>query len=315
MRYRSLVIYLLVLGLLCAAVITSARAFGRQGAYLAQFYMLTPAAAALITRSLFHEHRFKDAALRFGRLENNIKYWLFSLGIVAAYFAAYTAVGAATWDLTGGVFLRNLSEQFASAGQDMTAAVPPGFTPQTMLLVYFVGGLTLFNILPGLITGFGEEFGHRGLMFPLLYSMRPWVGFIIGGLIWFAWHLPLALVVPSVADSQTPTMSFINAVTLAIGAIFTHVYLAYVYVRSSSIFVVSLAHITLNNASAALGYFVALQDQLRANLATALVMMLVVGFLQARGHLRVFRDVLGPPSAAQTTLASEDRSRDHGNVA
>jgi hypothetical protein len=35
-----------------------------------------------------------------------------------------------------------------------------------MLMIYFVGGLTIFNLVPGIITGFGEEFGHRGFMFP-----------------------------------------------------------------------------------------------------------------------------------------------------
>lgn len=47
--------------------------------------------------------------------------------------------------------------------------------PQMMLLLYFIGGLTVFNILPGVITGFGEEFGWRGLMFPLMYRIRPWL--------------------------------------------------------------------------------------------------------------------------------------------
>ena len=35
----------------------------------------------------------------------------------------------------------------------------------TLLCAGFViGGLTVFNILPGIINGFGEEFGHRGFV-------------------------------------------------------------------------------------------------------------------------------------------------------
>jgi membrane protease YdiL (CAAX protease family) len=65
-----------------------------------------------------------------------------------------------------------------------------------MLLIFFFRGLTIFNILPGIITGFGEEFGHRGFMFLLLYKIKPWVGFVGEGLIWYIWHLPLTLVIP-----------------------------------------------------------------------------------------------------------------------
>jgi membrane protease YdiL (CAAX protease family) len=41
--------------------------------------------------------------------------------------------------------------------------------------------------------------GWRGLLLPRLYAIRPWVAFVIGGLIWYAWHLPLNLVIPQEA--------------------------------------------------------------------------------------------------------------------
>ena len=289
MKYRPLVLYLLLLALLCTAVVVGARMLGRQGAYLAQLYMLTPAVAALIARFSFYPPRFRDANLRFGRAVDYLKYWLISLAIVALYFAAYTLLGAVSWDFTGSIFLDRLSEQFAAAGQDMSASLPPGFTPQMMLLVYAIGGLTVFNILPGLITGLGEEFGHRGFMFPLLYQIKPWAGFIIGGLIWFAWHLPIALMVP---PTQPPPFweGFVNALVLAVGSICTFIYLAYVYIRSRSIFVVSIAHIALNNASMSLSYFTVLRDQFLGNLGTVLVMALLILVLYLRGEFRVFRE-------------------------
>lgn len=286
MHSRSLAIYFAILTFLCTAVIVGALELGKNGAYLAQVYMLTPALAALITRLFFYPPRFSDAALRFGRLGDYVRYWLFSLGIVVLFSSTYTVLGAVHWDFTGNVFLARLAGQFAAAGQDMTASLPPGFTAQTMLLVYFIGGLTVFNILPGLITGFGEEFGHRGFMFPLLFRIRPWVGLIIGGLIWFAWHLPLALVVPQTQAAQTAPL--LNFVVLAIGSICTFIYLAYVYVRTQSIFVVSIAHIAINNAAQSMSYFAELRDQLLANIGTTLVMLLIVLLLHVRGELKVF---------------------------
>ena len=266
---------------------------GRQGAYLAQFYMLTPAVAALITRLFFYKPRFTDAGLRLGRLADYFKYWLISLGIVALFYASYTLLGAIAWDPSGNIFLARLAEQFAAVGQDMNAALPPGFTPHMMLLVYLIGGLTVFNVLPGLVTGFGEEFGHRGLMFPLLYQISPWIAFVIGGLIWFAWHLPLSLVVPQAQPMPPLWQGILNGIVLAIGSICTFIYLAYVYIRSGSIFVVSIAHIAMNNASMALSYFAIIHDQLLANLGTVMVMVLVVAVLYARRELGIFQEYFG----------------------
>jgi membrane protease YdiL (CAAX protease family) len=173
----SLAIYFAVLIVLCTAFIVGMRVLGQQGVYLAQAYMMTPALAAIVTRLFFYKPRFADANLRFGRIKDYLRFWLISIGITALSYVFFTVLGGISWDFTGQVFLDRLAQQFAAAGQDMSASLPPGLTPQMMLMIYFIGGLTVFNILPGVITGFGEEFGHRGFMFPLLYRIKPWVGY------------------------------------------------------------------------------------------------------------------------------------------
>lgn len=287
MENKSLAVYFIILFVLCTAVIVGARMLGQQGAYLAQGYMLTPAIAAILTRLFFYPPRFKDANLRFGRITDYLKFWLLSLGIMALSFAGYTLLGAISWDFTGNVFLERLAEQFAAAGQDMNATLPAGFTPQMMLMLYFIGGLTIFNIIPGIITGFGEEFGHRGFMFPLLYRIRPWVGLVIGGLIWYAWHLPLALVIPQPVEYPL-WQTLLNLVILAIGSIATFTYLAYAYVKSESVFVTSIAHIAMNNAAASFSYFAIVQNQLLANFGTTLTMIIVVAILYYKKELDTF---------------------------
>lgn len=286
-RRVSLVIYFMVLSVLCAAIIVSAKMLGRQGAYLAQVYMLTPAFAAIITRAFFYEPRFKDANLRLGRIRDYIKFWAFSLGIIGVWYVVFTILGIIHWDFTGKVFLEKLAKQLAEMGQDINETLPPGFTPQMMLMIYFVGGLTIFNIFPGIITGFGEEFGHRGFMFPLLYQIRPWVGLVVGGLIWYAWHLPLTLVIPHPLEYPL-WQTLLNIVISAIGSIFTFIYLAYIYVKSESVFVTSIAHITMNNAAASLSYFAIIRDQMLVNLGLILIMMVVVAILHHKKELDVF---------------------------
>jgi membrane protease YdiL (CAAX protease family) len=288
MHTKSLIAYFIILIALCAGVVVGARALGQQGMYLAQVYMLTPALAALITRLFFYPPRFRDAYLRLGRLRDYFKFWGISLAITALSYVIFTLLGSIRWDLTGQAFLSRLAEQFAAAGQDIND-LPQGMTPQLMLLVYAIGGLTVFNILPGLITGFGEEFGHRGFMFPQLYKIRPWVGFIIGGLIWFAWHLPVALMLPQ-AQPMPPGEYLLNFIVLAIGSLCTFIYLAWAFVKSRSIWVAALAHIVINNAAQSFSYFVVVQSQLLANLGLTLTMMIVAAILYFRKELEVFPD-------------------------
>ncbi len=278
MKNKSLLAYFVILVLLCVGFVFGARRLGPQGAYLANAYMLTPALAAILTRAFFYRPHFKDAGLRFGKWRDYLRFWLYSLAITALSFALYTLFGAIRWDLSGRSFLDLLARQFAAAGQDINASLPPGMTPQMMLWLYFIGGLTVFNILPGVVTGFGEEFGHRGFMYPLLFPKRPWLGLVVGGALWYAWHLPLLLLVP--AGPPLPLwQAVIDQLGAVAGAICTHAYLCYVYTKSGSIFVPSIAHIALNNAARSLSYFVVLQSQLAANLAQNLVFVIIVVIL------------------------------------
>jgi membrane protease YdiL (CAAX protease family) len=290
MKHKSLIAFLALVAALSLGYVGLLKALGQAGRYLAQGYMLIPALSAVITRAFFDERGFADANLRLGRTKDYVWFWLFSLAITVLYFAVYTLLGAGEWDLSGETFLQNLSEQLAATGQDITEGLPPGWMPQTMLLVFFVGGLTVFNVLPGIITGLGEEFGWRGLMFPRLYGVRPWAAFVAGGLIWYVWHLPLALVVTVPQQlQQTPSERLALIVPIALGAVATHTYFAYAYVKTRSIWVASLAHITLNNASASLGYIFVIENAFLANLGTVLVMIMVIGVLWATGRFEVFR--------------------------
>jgi len=275
---KSLVIYFVILSALCFGFIFGAKALGQKGAFLAQGYMLTPAIAAILTRLFFYPLKFKDANLTVGKFRDYAKFWVISLGITMLSYVFFTAFGAITWDFSGEVFIARLTGQFAAAGQNIHDNLPQGFTPKTMLMLFFIGGLTFLNILPGMITGFGEEFGHRGFMFPLLYKIRPWVGLFIGGLIWYAWHLPLALVIPKTVDYPL-WQDICNFFILGIGGVCTFIYLSYVYVKSKSVFVTSISHIVMNNSAASFSYFAIIQNQVLANAALCLTMLIVVAIL------------------------------------
>ena len=289
-------VYLALLAALSGGVVAAMLLAGEQAGHLAQGYMLLPAVAALVVWAGPGRRRLARPGWRPCRWRDLATAWLASLAISAAVFAAYTVAGIGRWDPTGQAFIARLEAQLAAVGQDLATATPPGMTPQAMVWLFALGGLTVFNVLPGLVTGLGEEVGWRGLVFPQLSRIRVWVGIVVGGLLWFAWHLPLLLVVPQTGDAGP---AWLLLPLLALGSICTHTYLAYVYVRSRSILAAALAHITLNNAQASFAYFFVVEDLWTANVALVVVMALVVAGLAVTGRLGVFTSVVEPAPAAQ----------------
>lgn len=281
-KHKPLITYLIIVAILSGGFILSMKLQGQKGFYLAQFYMMAPAISAIITRLFFYKREFKDANLKFGKLKNWLKFWMISLGVTFLSMLLMTLLGSIKWDLSGNTFLELLSKQ-----TDINN-LPVGITPQTMLLIYFIGGLTIFNIF-GIITGFGEEFGWRGFMFPQLYKIKPWIGFIIGGIIWFAWHIPLRFIFPE-TQIFTPSEQIINYIVIVIGSIASFAFLAYIYIKTESIFIASFSHIVLNNSARSFSYFLTVKDQLMANIGTVFTSVLVVAILYSIGEFKVFKN-------------------------
>jgi len=290
MKHKTLFSYLSIVIILSAAFIFVVKLLGQQGHFLVGLYMLVPAIAAIITRIFFHDKKFKDANLKLGKLKHWLFFWAIAIGITSLSYAIFTMLGAISWDFSGQTFLSQLSEseQMAPFGQEMTE-LPEGMTPFMMLILFAIGGLTVFSIMPGIIMGFGEEFGWRGLMFPALYKIKPWVAFIIGGLIWYAWHIPLGIVLPQ-AESFSILQSVFNYLFLGIGTICNFIFLAYVYTKTESIWITSFTHIVLNNSAISFSYFASVTDKFMANLGLMITMLIVVGVLYFKKEFIIFKE-------------------------
>jgi membrane protease YdiL (CAAX protease family) len=285
MKKKPLTAYFSLIIFLSASFIIGMKVMGKSGYYLAGFYMFGPAIAAIISRLFFYENKFKDAHLGFGRLRDYLRFWGITIGIIVLSYLMFTLFGSVSWDFSGDTFLVQLEEQMTLSGQDIND-LPAGLTPKMMLIIFFVGGLTIFNV-PLILIGFGEEFGWRGFMFPQLYQIRPWIGFVLGGLLWFAWHIPLFFIMPNTVDF-TPWQHMLNAVILALGTICTFVFFAFVYVRSGSIWIASFVHAVFNNGSRSFSYLAKVEDQIMANLALTVTMAIIVGIMYIRKDFKVF---------------------------
>lgn len=283
MTIRPLIAYFTLLTVISGGIILTISVLGQKGLYFAQFYMMAPAIAAIITRLFFYDKKFSDAYLTLGQGKHWLQFWLISVILAATSYLFYTLFGAVTWDPSGQAFLDKLADQFSQAGQKMEDTLPKGFTPHNMLTLFVIGNFTIFNILPGLITGMGEELGHRGIMFKLIAEKNLKTALIVGGIVWFLWHLPLGFVMP-VKYTFTNFEIAANVLVQTIGSICTHTWLAYVLIKTKSIWITALAHITFNNVSTALSFFVTIENQTVANIGLVLTMLIAVmiGFWKFR---------------------------------
>jgi len=126
-------------------------------------------------------------------------------------------------------------------------------------------------------------------MFPLLHKINPKTSLIIGGLIWFLWHMPLTLLAPA-PDKIPGLIQAARILALAAGSVATFIVLAYAFVKSGSIWVPSLFHIVLNNSNRGLSYWVEVKNQAMADICLGIIMTAVVIIMACTGLLRIFKD-------------------------
>ncbi len=282
---RGLWVYFGVLAAVCGPFTWAALALGATANLAAAAYMITPAVAATIARGFFHGARFRDAALRPGPLGLYAWVWLAGVGLVLVQFCAFLASGVVSLELTGQGFLEQIDRAMPGGSAKLLEQLPQGMTLPGMLALYTLGGLTVFNV-PGVLLGFGEEFGWRGYLFPALYRLGPRIAFVGGGLIWYAWHLPLALLGPR--PEELRWLVAVHALVLACGAVATFVLFAWLFVRGGSVWVPSFFHAVMNNASRALSYWVRVEHQLAADAVLTLVMVAAVVVLWRGGRFADF---------------------------
>ncbi|MBL1077287.1 CPBP family intramembrane metalloprotease [Nocardia sp. 2] len=169
---------------------------------------MAPAMAAVVVRRWVTGEGFADSgsALRFR--ENRRWFaaaWLGPVGLTAASFAV--AVAAGVWHVDWGV---------------------PALGLLPVLLIAVIVLMPIY---------WGEEFGWTSYLRPRLFPGRPLASVVATGLIWAVWHFPLAFV------------GYVHFGNTAVGlAIWTvsflgqEVILAWLYLRSGSIWTASLAH-------------------------------------------------------------------------
>lgn len=146
---------------------------------------------------------------------------------------------------------------------------------------------------------FGEEYGWRGFLQPLLQKrFGPISGVLLLGVLWGLWHLPINLFYYA---PDTPLQSIlaqqITCITLS-------VFFAFAYQKTQNIWVPVLMHYFNNNMVAVIADASAIQDQVITWPALLIALLSAAVFYLPFLLSRVFRD----PSCAAPLLPGEEEA-------
>jgi uncharacterized protein len=116
--------------------------------------------------------------------------------------------------------------------------------PHWLLISYAFVFITIINLLPAMLLSLGEEIGWRGFLVP---ELTDWIGLrgaaVLSGVIWACWHLPGVL---SGGYGATGTPKGYQVACFATMVVSTAVALAWLRMKSGSIWPVAIAHATHN---------------------------------------------------------------------
>ena len=152
------------------------------GQYTVAAVMWAPALATVLTVKFVTHEGFGIADLRFGPWRPYVTSGLLIPGCFVIIYALtwMLGLGQPDWSLS---YFRSL---YAASGRD----APPMPSLVVVWTAIFLAALVLAPFVNGLF-GFGEELGWRGYLLPKLLPLGKLRAYIVLGIIWGLWHLPL----------------------------------------------------------------------------------------------------------------------------
>lgn len=147
-------------------------------------------------------------------------------------------------------------DSFKLGFEAITAMLPAGLkgvydqiNPLPFVIVMTILSLTVIPISQ-IIPSLGEEAGWRGVMYPFLKNkFGKTAGRIFGGALWGIWHWPLLLIGGYFYGRQYIGYPVLGPVTICIALIVFGIIIDYLYEKTHSIWVASIAHAAMNAAS------------------------------------------------------------------
>lgn len=203
------------------------------GQYIVAVVMWVPALGAFLTVKFISKEPISVLRLKLGKIKPYIILWLEIPLLVALIYLISWQLGFVKLDLEMKGFMKLLS----SYGQNVDMPFPPIYMA---LLLFFV---SLF-ISPWMNTFFalGEEIGWRGFLMPRLMSLGKTKAYLILGVIWGLWHLPLIIIGFNYPDTPMLGIAMMCIFTTSIGFIMNDIVL-----KNESTLLAGWAHGLINS--------------------------------------------------------------------
>jgi membrane protease YdiL (CAAX protease family) len=189
-----------------------------------------PAIASLVVRKWVTHEGFGDAGLKL-HLRENRRWYLIALLLPLVVVGVLTLLAVVT----------GLGQPDFTFERAMQALVPGSAASIPLYLVFFIPFELLFTSIIAAPLLWGEEFGWRGYLQTRLFTGRPLLAAIATGLIWGVWHYPLNL-----RGYNFPGHPLLGLVVFPIGTVLVSIIFGWLFQRSGSIWVTSLAHAATN---------------------------------------------------------------------
>lgn len=207
---------------------------------LLSFSLFVPAISALLTRLITREGVRGQNLYLDPNTKGNGKYYLFSwFGVVGLSFAGsivYYIMYPAHFDFDFGY----VAAVYEAAGQVMTREE----VRQTVLLEY-LSGIFIAPIF-SLLTCFGEEWGFRGYLLPMLlkkFKVIPTL--FISGIIWGLWNIPLVVMGYNYGEEYAG-YPYAGILAMCLYCIVMGIVFSFLCIRTGSCIPAIIAHAALN---------------------------------------------------------------------
>ncbi|MBO7424647.1 MAG: CPBP family intramembrane metalloprotease [Clostridiales bacterium] len=200
--------------------------------------VMIPLIAVIISGAGFKKLGFKPKKFRFVPLALVGPQILVWIGM-AIYFAFDPDLFKISYD---GIISQLPSE--IKAGFD-----PSVLSPEILFVEMIVLSLTALPISQ-LLPSLGEEAGWRGVLYPFLKDLLgTTLGRIVGGILWGIWHWPLIYIGSYFYGNEYPGFPVLGPIMICVALMAYGIFIDYLYEKSGSILVASLAHGAMNAAS------------------------------------------------------------------
>lgn len=238
---KQLVIFILISFLLGWGIEMAASILVQDGAVIAfqilcMILMYVPFLAVLLSRVSVRTMGWKP------RIRKNIRYillaWLAPAILTAIGTALYFMVFPTYFDLSG-----------ASLGAETLRQLEAqGISYSDYILICVLGCLTYAPFL-NMFLALGEEVGWRGFLYPRLqakFGRRK--GWLLGGIIWGAWHWPLICLAGYEYGTDYAGFPVAGMLCFCLFTVVIGILCDWLYERSGSIWLPSLFHGAINAA-------------------------------------------------------------------